>query len=478
MADIIIAHGVIITIDPQRRIINDGAIAIEADRIIDIGTSVEIMARHQAATIIEADRKAVMPGFVDAHAHAGHGIIKTLGGNNSDDWHEACELAYSLGSTEAFWYAEGQLAALERVRFGVTSGISLLGGGDAIMRTDSPEYADAHCAAVVDIGSRSIVAVGPTRPPHPRLYASWQGMERRDYLVEFDQQLKSCREIIDKWHQSHNLRINIAMLTATLRQEHRQSLSEADFKKAESQARQARALSRDSGTIFTQDGHTRGSVAFAHSLDLLGPDALLSHSTNLTEEEIAICADTDTKIAHNPSAVASMLGRCPVVELIEAGVTVALGSDATAPDRSGDMFRHIQQAMHYHRTYFRDPDVLPPGRVLEMATIDAAQAVGLGNEIGSLEIGKKADIILVDLARPHMAPFHMPAYRVTCFANGNDVTTVIVDGKILMHESKLIHINEEKVVNAAHHEAELLLDRLNIRHMLDMPENFWKSVRY
>ena len=97
MADIIIAQGVIITIDPERRIITDGAIAIEADRIVDIGTSDEIMARHQAPTIIEADRKAVMPGFIDAHAHAGHGIIKTLGGNNSDDWYKACELAYSEG---------------------------------------------------------------------------------------------------------------------------------------------------------------------------------------------------------------------------------------------------------------------------------------------------------------------------------------------------------------------------------------------
>ena len=383
-----------------------------------------------------------------------------------------------MGSTEEFWFAEGRLAALERLRFGVTAGISLLGGGDTIMRTDAPAYADAHCEAVVAVGTRSVVAVGPTRPPHPRRYAYWKGRERRDEMVGVDRQMETCRTVIDTWHRTHGLRLNIAMLTPTLRQEHARELSAGDFEATQTQAREARILSRERGTIFTQDGHKKGSVAFAHGLGILGPDALLSHSTDLTPDEISICAETDTKIAHNPSAIASILGRCPVPELLDAGVTVALGSDATAPDRSGDMFRHIQQAMHYHRTFFKDPDVLPPGRVLEMATIDAARAIGLGDEIGSLETGKKADIILVDLARPHMAPFHMPAYRVACFANGNDVSTVIIDGKVLMRDRKVLSVDESKAVDDAHREAELLVDRLDIRHMLAMPANFWKAAHY
>ena len=116
---------------------------------------------------------------------------------------------------------------------------------------------------------------------------------------------------------------------------------------------------------------------------MLGPDALLSHAVNLHDDEIGICARTDTKIAHNPSAIAPVRGRCPAVELRAAGVTVALGSDATAPDRSSDMFRHIQQAMHYHRRHFRDASVLPPGEALAMATIDAARALGMDHRIGA-----------------------------------------------------------------------------------------------
>ena len=473
MADILITHGIVVTMDPARRVIEDGAVAITGDRITDIGTTAEILARHSAPTMIDATRQIVMPGFVDAHAHAGHGFIKTLGGGDSQAWYEACGFTYTQGSTPEFWRAEAQLAALERLRFGVTTGVSLLGGGDTILRTDDPVYGDAHCDGVAEIGTRSIVAIGPTRPPHPLTYGTWTGSTQNTYPVDFDRQFATCKALVDTWHGKLGQRLNIALITPTLRDEHKDELSADDLQKARAQAVQTSRLARERGLVFTQDGHTKGSVAYAHALGILGPEALLSHSTNLTPEEIAICADTDTKIAHNPSAIASVLGRCPAPELIDAGVTVAIGSDATAPDRTSDMFRHMQQCMHYHRTFFKDPKVLPPGKVLEMSTIDAARAVGMEREIGSLEIGKKADVILVDLARPHMYPLHMPLFRLVCFANGNDVTTVIVDGRIAMRDRKAMFVNEERVLETAQAEAELMLDRGNFRGLLATPAKFW-----
>ena len=209
----------------------------------------------------------------------------------------------------------------------------------------------------------------------------------------------------------------------------------------------------------------------------MGPEALLSHSTGLTVEEIRICAETDTKIAHNPSAIASVLARCPAIELMDAGVTVALGSDATAPDRNGDMFRHMQQAMHYHKTFFHDPKILPPGKALEMCTIDGAKALGMEKEIGSLEKGKKADVVLVDLARPHMYPLHMPVFRLVHFANGNDVSDVIVDGRLLMRDRKVKSVNEAKVLDTAQAEAELMLDRGKFRPLLKPLDTFWGHTR-
>jgi cytosine/adenosine deaminase-related metal-dependent hydrolase len=475
--DVVVTGGVLIPVDPQRRIIADGAVAISGDRIVAAGPSAQIAAGHQARRVIDAKGMAILPGLIDGHAHAGHGLIKTMGGGRSDLWYRACEGAYTVGSTENFWRAEAELAALERLRFGVTTGVSLLGGGDSVMRTDDPVHGDAHCEGVLAVGTRSIVAIGPTRPPHPRIYARWDGAERHDYPVSFERQMETCRRLIDRWHGAEGGRIRIALLTPTLRPEHREGADAANFAEGQRQAREVCALARREGLVFTQDGHGRGSVAMAHELGLLGPGTLLSHATDLTQEEIRICAETGTAIAHNPSAVASILGRCPVPELLQAGALVCLGSDATAPDRSADMFRHMQQCMHYHRTHFRDPSWLPPGKLLEMCTIDAARALGLDSEIGSLEPGKKADVTLVDLRRPHLYPANMPEFRLTYFANGNDVHSVIVGGQVVLENRKAVLVDEDTILDRAQAETQALVERLGLQDLLRTPESFWGQVR-
>ncbi|WP_210485947.1 amidohydrolase family protein [Microvirga antarctica] len=477
MADIIITHGIVVTMDEERRVIEDGAVAITNDRIVAVGTTADVMAAHQAPTVIDARNKIVMPGLIDGHAHAGHGLIKTMGGGDSEKWYDACHAAYTVASTPEFWRAEARLAALERLRFGVTTGISLLGGGDTILRTDDPIYGDAHCEGVREVGTRSVVAVGPTRPPHPRTYARIENEVAHEYPVDFEQQYATSVKLIDTWHGTHGGRLNIALITPTLRAEHVETLGAEELGKARDQAVKVAGLARERGLVFTQDGHKKGSVLYAQELGILGPNALLSHSTDLTAEEIRIVADTGTHIAHNPSAIGSILGRCPVPELLEAGANVCLGSDATAPDRSGDMFRHMQQCMHYHRTFFKDPTWLPPGRVLEMCTIDAAKALGMDKDIGSLEVGKKADVVLVDMRRPHLYPLNMPVSRLIYFANGNDVDTVIVDGRIALKGRAAQFVNEDEVLDDAQRETELMLDRTGFRSMLETPKMFWKHVR-
>ncbi|QFU15661.1 amidohydrolase family protein [Microvirga thermotolerans] len=477
MADIIITHGIVVTMDPKRRVIEDGAVAIERDRIVAVGTTEEVLAQHRAPTVIDASRKIVMPGLIDGHAHAGHGFIKTMGGGDGQQWYEACEKAYTVASTPEFWRAEARLAALERLRFGVTTGVSLLGGGDTILRTDEPVYGDAHCEGVREVGTRSVVAVGPTRPPHPRTYARFVDGKAVERPVTFEEQFETCKTLIANWHGSHGGRLNIALITPTLRPEHVEQLGAGTLEEARRQACMTADLAREAGLVFTQDGHNKGSVAYAKELGILGPNALLSHATDLTDEEIRIVADTGTHIAHNPSAIASILGRCPVPELLEAGANVCLGSDATAPDRSGDMFRHMQQCMHYHRRHFRDPTWLPPGRVLEMCTIDAARALGMEKEIGSLETGKKADVVLLDLRRPHLYPLNMPVFRLIYFANGNDVDTVIVDGRIALKDRRAVFVDEDEVLDDAQRETEAMLDRTGFRFMLETPRMFWGHVR-
>ena len=231
--------------------------------------------------------------------------------------------------------------------------------------------------------------------------------------------------------------------------------------------------------MFTMDGHHTGTIKFAHEqLDLLGPDAFFSHNIDITAEEIALCAETDTRIAHNPSAVFSIMGRCPVPELLDAGVTVMISSDGTAPDRSYDMFRHMWQCMHYHRRAFQDPQILPPGKALEMVTIDAAHGLGVGDELGSLEVGKQADIVLVDMHKPHLYPLVMPVSRLVYFAKGSDVDTVLVAGEVLLEGGAAKHVDEDAVMAAAQHESLTAIERTNLSSWLDTRDNFWRSSRY
>lgn len=245
----------------------------------------------------------------------------------------------------------------------------------------------------------------------------------------------------------------------------------------ERMSQEVAGLRAEHGVLFTQDGHREGTVAVARDLGLLGPFALLSHSVDLTTEDIAALKETGANIVHNPSAIMSVYGRCPAPELIGEGVTVCIGSDAGAPDRGFDMFRHMAQCMHYHRRHFRDPAWLPPGKVFEMTTIDSAAALGLDDVLGSLEVGKKADIVLVDMKKPHLYPPNMPVTRLAHFANAGDVDTVIVDGKMLLSQRKAMAVDEEEVLEAAAKELTLALERTGLQGLTAEPEDFWRVNR-
>jgi cytosine/adenosine deaminase-related metal-dependent hydrolase len=436
MVDLLIKNGIIVSMNPSREIIEDGAIAIDGDTIVEVGLTDNLTCKYHADKVIDASKMVVMPGLFDGHGHAGHSLLKSLGMHN-DTWYRACELIYSQASDVDFWRVDALLTNLERLRFGTTCGVSFLGGGDSVMRLDDPVFAKAQCDGAEMIGVRTFLAVGPRRPPYPRKYSRWSGASRRDYMVEFDDMISNTMKIIDENHRRNNGKINIAVMFPTPHPEVK-PITGVNLEDLKEQSQEVYRLSRENDVMFTQDGHTRGTVKFCvEELGILGSNSLLSHSTDLTAAEIQICKDMGISIAHNPSAVASIHRRCPVPELIDAGVKIALGSDAAGPDRSYDMFRHMFQAMRYHRRHYRDPKILPPGKVLEMCTIEAAEAFGIADYTGSLEAGKKADIVLVDMRKPHLHPLNMPVDKITYFANGNDVDTVIVDGEILMENKKL-----------------------------------------
>jgi cytosine/adenosine deaminase-related metal-dependent hydrolase len=470
-ADILITGGTVITMDSARRVIEDGAVAIVGDRIVDVGPTPELTEKYRARQVIDATRKAVMPGLIDGHGHAGHGLVKTLGADLGR-FNEITEKIYAHGSTPDFWKADALLTSVEKVRFGVTTSLVYFGGGDMVSRTDDPKYGDAYLGAIRQVGLRYVLAVGPRRPPFPRSYTEWDGDTPREVAVPFERQLEVSEDLINRWNGEANGRIHVAVMSPTIDTSGAR-MTRDELEEVKREALATRALSKQRGVLFTEDGATTGTVKFADGLGILGPDVILSHATAFTPEEVAILAHSGTKVSHNPSAIAAQRRPFQLVELLDAGVTVMLGSDGVAPDRSYDMFRHVFQAMRYHRARLRDPDVLPAGKALEMVTVDAARALGLQDEVGSLEPGKKADVILVDLWRPHLVPSNMPVYRVAYFANGNDVSTVLVDGRVLMRDRRVLTVNEDSVLTVADREAELAIRRTGLEATKEIPEGFW-----
>ena len=464
MVDILILGGVIVTMDPRRRVIEEGGVAVERDRIVDVGTRKEMETKYGARRVIDATHMVVMPGLFDGHGHAGHGFVKSMGVDEGL-WDKTCEKIYSEGTSEEFWYAEALLTALERLKSGTTCGVTFFGGGD-VMQTDDPKYATRHCEALEQIGIREFLAVGPRRPPFPHRYSRWRGSVRRDIMVTFEDHLKTCESIIREWHKKANGRIHICMMFPEKYSSSYTNIfrpfSQEESRDLVDRAQAVRELTRKYNVLFAQDGHTMsGTVNFAHEkLGILGPDALLDPCTNITPEEIEICKKTNTKIVHNPSSYSAIRGRCPVPELIDAGVTVMLGTDGTAPNVGYDMFRIMFHCMHYQRTHYGDPTYIPPGKTLEMATIDAARCLGLERELGSIESGKKADLILVNMFKPHLYPMTKPVHRITYYANGSDVDTVIVDGEVLMEDKRVKTIDIEDLLARAEPLAQSISEKM------------------
>jgi cytosine/adenosine deaminase-related metal-dependent hydrolase len=207
---------------------------------------------------------------------------------------------------------------------------------------------------------------------------------------------------------------------------------------------------------------------------LLGPDVHVQHLRGISLEEVEILARTGTHATHAPSA-GQATGRCPVPELIQAGVNVAITTDGTSPKTTFDLFQAMRKAQLVHQLISRDMFLLPPGKLLEMVTIDAARALGWADEIGSLEVGKKADAIVVDMRQPHLTPNFMVVHRLVYEAVGNDVETVIVDGRVLMEGRALLTVEEEGVLDLAGEESAKLIARAGLQAHVHEPG--WGRLR-
>jgi 5-methylthioadenosine/S-adenosylhomocysteine deaminase len=478
--DMILENGFVITMDPERRLIENGSVVIDQGKIVAVGKHADLESAYQPKKRLDCTGKVIIPGLIDAHGHGGHSLIKTIASDTPSFWSKVITETYFNYTTDDFWYVEGKLSALERLKSGITCGLSVIGSQP---RSDDPIFANNHARAYTEVGVREVVAVGPCNPPFPVRVSRWENDRQVSSEVSFEKLLDGASAAIETWNHGANDRIRVYITPFLIVPSLDSSgptppdiapvLTDHD----RLQSRRVRDIAEKYNTRIHSDAFG-GMVKLASQDEygLLGADVSLQHCNGLSMEEVEILAETDTRVGHTPSSSHGK-ARCPATELIDAGVTVAVVTDGTAPRRPFDLFQAARSAQLIHQLHFKDPFYLPAGKLLEMITIDAARVLGWEDEIGSLEVSKKADIAIINMRQPHLYPDFMQVHRLIYEAVGGDVETVLVDGRLVMEDRRVIMVDEAEALDQAQEEALRTIERADLRPHMEINETFWGQSR-
>jgi len=481
MIDLLLVNGVVITMDQQRRILEDGAVAVHKGRILEVGASAELEVKYEAKQTMDCRHHVVLPGLIDVHGHGGHSMFKTIAMDNIGFWMPIMTRTYKHFVTDDFWYYEGKLNALERLKAGITTGACVLG---SMPRSDDPIFALNHAKAYAEVGIREIVCTGPCNPPWPHPFSRWVDGKRITKEVTYDEVLMGAEAVIEALNHAHNDRIRAFItpfvIVTSVNPSHPTPADQlyglTEFDRY--QAKRIREIARKYKTRIHSDAFG-GMIHLAiqdkdHAL--LGPDVHLQHCRGISFDEARILAETGTHVSSAPG-FGQVNARTPITELIELGANVAITTDGTAPAASFDMFQAMRKTQMIHQAALKDYYYLPPGKLLEMVTIDAARCLGWEDELGSLEAGKKADMITVNMRQPHLTPAYMYVHRLVHQAVGSDVDNVIVDGELLMQDRKVLTVDEYTALDEANDEAKRTIERAGLETYMQPTKYFWGHAR-
>jgi 5-methylthioadenosine/S-adenosylhomocysteine deaminase len=439
-ATTLIKNGTLLTMDQNGSVVS-GDLLIRGSRIVSVGET------HDGADeVIDATGCAVLPGFVQTHIH----LCQTIFRGAADDLALIDWLKKRVWPMEAAHNANSVRAS---ARLGIAEMIK--GGTTCALTMETVNHTAEAFRAVEETGFRATVGKcmmdkgdDVPQPLHEEAAAS----------------IRESLSLLEEWHGRADGRIRYCFAPRFAISCTRELLTEVARLARERQVMVHTHASENRTEIEIVERETGArNVAYLHALGLSGNHVALAHCIHLDEAELEILATTGTHVAHCPSSNLKLgSGIAPITAMLDRGISISLGADGAPCNNRLDMFTEMRTAALLQKVS-HGADVLPARRTLRLATIDGARAVGLEDEIGSLEAGKRADVILIELDRLHSAP--RPADIVSAVvysAQAGDVRSVIIDGRMVMRDRKLLTLDEADTIATANRESALLLNRAGI----------------
>ena len=426
--DLLLKNGYIITMDSERRILTNGSVAIKGTEIVDIGDSSELDDKYTANDVIDCTGKVIMPGLVNLHTHAPMTLFRGYANDLPlEKWLQRYMFPLEKQFVdEEFCYYGTLLACIEMIESGTTC------------FADMYYYEDEIARATQEMGMRGVLAESVLKNETPDSVDFEAGLSQaEEYIKRWkgddliipavgphapytcnDEILTRCKELTDKY--------NVPLLIHV-----------------------AETIEEVKNSMNTTGYHP---VEYLNALGVLDKNVVAAHCVWLTSKEMEMLRENGVKVAHNPASNLKLgSGISPVPELLDRGIVTGIGTDGCASNNDLDMIEEMRLASLLHKGTHADPTKVDAARAMEMATIEGAKALGIGNLTGSIEKTKRADIAILNLDRTHLTPFYDYApeniySQIVYAAKSSDIETVIINGKLVMRDRVILTIDKAEVI--------------------------------
>jgi 5-methylthioadenosine/S-adenosylhomocysteine deaminase len=424
--DLIVSGGTVVTMDKDRRVIEDGAVAVAGGRIVAVGKRADIVRQYTSRQIVDATGRAVIPGLINGHTHVPMSLFRGI----------ADDLDLNEWLTKYIFPAEAKNVNEEFVRAGTQLGLAEMIRGGTTTYCDMYYFEDAIAEETARAGMRGVLGETVIDFPVPD-NKTWPDAMR--YTERF----------VEHWK-------NHALITPAI-------APHAPYTVSEAHLREVRAFADRTGApIVTHVAETRKEVEditrdhgarpveYLARIGFLSPRMIAAHTVHLTDGEIALLKENGVGSIHNPQSNMKLAsGVAPLPQMLRAGVAVGLGTDGAASNNDLSMWEEMDTAAKLHKLTSNDPKMLSAEEALALATINGARALHMEDKIGSLETGKRADIVVVDLDSLHQTPRYNIYSHLIYATKASDVRTVIIEGRVVMRDRRLLTLNEALIKQKA-----------------------------